>query len=135
MSWKYSLDTNIVSELLRTPNGPLAQKLARVGEANVAISIIVAAELRFGAIRKANAKLSAQIDGFLKWVEVMPLEAPIDQVYGELRTSLERAVTPIGANDLLIAAQALAGDMIIVTDNVREFSRVPGLKVENWLGP
>ena len=135
MSWQYSLDTNIVSELLRAPVGRLAQKLARVGEINVAVSIIVAGELRFGATRKANATLAAQIDGFLQSVDVMPLDVPADRAYGELRAALERAGTPIGANDLLIAAQALAGDMTVVTDNEREFSRVPGLKVENWLRP
>jgi tRNA(fMet)-specific endonuclease VapC len=133
MSWLYSLDTNIIFELLRSPNGPLAQKLARVGDTNVAVSIIVAGELRFGAIRRANATLSSQIDGFLEAVDVMPLDVPADRIYGELRTVLERAGTPVGANDLLIAAQALAGNMTVVTDNEREFSRVPGLKIENWL--
>ena len=135
MSPKYSLDTNIVSELLRNPHGRLAQKVARVGEANVAISIVVAAELRFGADKKGNAALSAQIDGLLGLIEVLPLETPADDAYGSLRAALERAGTPIGANDMLIAAQALARGLIMVTDNVREFSRVPGLKVENWLRP
>ena len=135
MSRKYSLDTNIVSELLRVPNGRLAQKIARVGEANVAISIVVAAELRFGAVRKANAALSAQINGLLNLIDVMPLSLPADRIYGVLRATLERSGTPISGNDMLIAAHALAENMTIVTDNVREFSRVPGLHIENWLRP
>ena len=68
-------------------------------------------------------------------IEVLPLETPADDAYGSLRAALERAGTPIGANDMIIAAQALSLGLIMVTDNVREFSRVPGLKVENWLRP
>ena len=135
MSHKYSLDTNIVSELLRNPHGRLAQKVARVGETNVTVSIIVAAELKFGANKKGNAALAAQIGGLLGLIDVIPLDLPSDDAYGKLRTALERAGTPIGANDMLIAAQALTLGLIMVTDNVREFSRVQGLKIENWLRP
>jgi tRNA(fMet)-specific endonuclease VapC len=135
VSPKYSLDTNIVSELLRVPHGRLAQKLARVGEANVAVSIVVAAEMRFGAVKKANATLSKQTDGFLKLVTLIPWEAPADRVYSDLRATLERSGTPIGGNDLLIAAQALALSQVLVTDNEKVFRRVPGLKIENWLRP
>ncbi len=135
MSRKYLLDSNIVSALLRDPHGRLAQKIARIGEANIAVSIVVAAELRFGAEKKGSSALSSQIDGFLKLISVLPLDGPADKTYGMLRVALERAGTPIGANDMLIAAHTLAEDMVLVTDNVREFSRVPGLKIENWLRP
>ena len=67
-------------------------------------------------------------------IEVIPFEAPADATYGNTRVALEAAGTPIGGNDLLIATQALALDMVVVTNNEREFARVTGLRIENWLG-
>lgn len=133
MSARYLLDTNIVSDLIRNPQGRAAAKIAEVGEDAVATSIIVAAELRYGATKKASPRLTAQLEAVLGVLEVIALEAPADASYGAARVALEAAGTPIGANDLLIAAQALALDMIVVTDNEREFARVDGLKLENWL--
>jgi len=133
VSARFLLDTNIVSDLIRHPQGRAATKIAEVGEDAVATSIIVAAELRYGAAKKASARLAAQLDAVLNALEVIALEAPADASYGAARVAVEAAGTPIGANDLLIAAQALALDMIVVTDNEREFRRVDGLKVENWL--
>ena len=133
MSLRFLLDTNIVSGLVRNPQGVAAGKIARVGEDAVATSIIVAAELRYGAAKEASARLSRQLDAVLGVIETLPFEAPADARYGELRATLEKAGTPIGANDLLIASQALALDMVLVTDNVREFKRVRGLRMENWL--
>lgn len=133
MSRRYLLDTNIVSDLVRNPQGAAAAKIARVGENAIATSIIVAAELRYGAAKRASARLSRQLGAVLGAMEILPFEAPADERYGGLRVALEAAGTPIGANDLLIAAQALALDLVLVTDNVREFERVAGLRVENWL--
>lgn len=133
MSALYLLDTNIVSDLVRNPQGRAAAKIAQVGEDAVATSIIVAVELRYGATKKASPRLTAQLEAVLGVLEVIALEAPADASYGAARVALEAAGTPIGANDLLIAAQALALDMIVVTDNEREFARVDGLKLENWL--
>ena len=133
MSARYLLDTNIVSDLIRNPQGRAAAKIAEVGEDAVATSIIVAAELRYGATKKASPRLTAQLEAVLSVLEVIALEAPADASYGAARVALEAAGTPIGANDLLIAAQALALDMIVVTDNEREFARVDGLRLENWL--
>lgn len=133
MSARYLLDTNIVSDLIRNPQGRAAAKIAEVGEDAVATSIIVAAELRYGATKKASPRLTAQLEAVLGVLEVIALEAPADASYGAARVALEAAGTPIGANDLLIAAQALALDMIVVTDNEREFARVDGLRLENWL--
>jgi tRNA(fMet)-specific endonuclease VapC len=93
----------------------------------------VAAELRYGALKSASAKLSERIDLILSALEILPLEAPADREYAALRHHLTRQGTPIGPNDLLIAAHALAHNLTVVTGNVREFSQVPGLKVENWL--
>lgn len=133
MSARFLLDTNIVSDLVRQPQGRVAAKLAEVGEDAIATSIIVVAGLRYGAAKKASPRLTKQLEAVLGAMEILPFEVPADEHYGELRAALEAAGTPIGANDLLIAAQALALDMVLVTDNAREFERVAGLRVENWL--
>ena len=133
MSAQFLLDTNILSDLVRNPQGRVAAKIAELGEDAVATSIIVAAELRYGAAKKGSARLAAQLEAILTALEVISFEPPADSIYGEIRLALEAAGTPIGGNDLLIAAQALALDMTVVTNNEREFGRVEGLKVENWL--
>lgn len=130
---QYLLDTNILSSLVRDPRGSIAQRIAEVGEQKVATSIICAAELRFGARKKGSARLTAQVEAILDILPVLALEPPADAHYAELRADLERRGTPIGGNDMLIAAHALTVDAILVTDNVREFARVASLKVENWL--
>ncbi len=133
MTARFLLDTNIVSDLVRNPQGRAAAKIAELGEDAVATSIIVAAELRYGAAKKGSARLASQLETILGALEVIPFEAPADATYGNARVALEAAGTPIGGNDLLIAAQALALDRIVVTNNEREFARVGGLRVENWL--
>jgi tRNA(fMet)-specific endonuclease VapC len=130
---RYLLDTNIISDLVRNPQGKVAKQVRRVGEKQVCTSIIVAAELRYGAVKKGSPRLTSQLDAVLGALEVLPFELPSDTSYGRLRTRLEQAGTPIGANDLLIAAQALALNYVMVTDNEREFSRAEGLRVQNWL--
>jgi tRNA(fMet)-specific endonuclease VapC len=130
---RYLLDTNIVSHLVRDPQGDVARKVARIGEELVCTSIIVAAELRYGAAKRASSRLSEQLEAVLGAIDVLALEPPADIVYGELRARLERSGRPIGANDMLIAAQALALGHTVVTDNEREFSRIDDLLLENWL--
>jgi len=130
---RYLLDTNIVSDLVRNPQGKVAQHIRKIGEAQVCTSIIVAAELRYGATKKGSPRLSAQLEAVLGALEVLPLEAPADAAYGLLRTRLEHAGRPIGANDLLIAAQVLSLGYTIVTDNEKEFAHVEDLRRENWL--
>jgi tRNA(fMet)-specific endonuclease VapC len=130
---RYLLDTNIVSDLVRNPQGKVAQHIRKVGEAQVCTSIIVAAELRYGAAKKGSPRLSVQLEAVLEALEVLRLETPADAAYGSLRTRLELAGTPIGANDLLIAAHALALGYTIITDNEKEFARVEDLQLQNWL--
>ena len=132
-SLAYLLDTNILSDLVRNPQGVIAAKIAKAGEDTVCTSIIAAAALRYGAIKSNSAKLAERIDLILSALEILPLETPADHRYAALRHHLTRQGTPIGPNDLLIAAHALAIDLTVITANVAEFSRVPGLKVENWL--
>lgn len=130
---RYLLDTNVLSDLIRNPNGRIAKHIKSVGEAQVCTSILVAAELRFGATRKGSQRLNDQVEAVLGCLEVMPFESPADVAYGLIRTQLEQAGKPIGANDLLIAAQAISLGYTIVTDNAKEFSRIHGLPIENWL--
>ena len=132
-SLAYLLDTNILSDLVRHPQGAVVDRIAQVGEDSVCTSIVAAAELRYGAVKSGSDKLADRVDLLLSALEVLPLEAPADRQYAELRHHLTHQGTPIGPNDLLIAAHALATDLTVVTANVGEFSRVPGLKVENWL--
>ena len=130
---RYLLDTNIVSDLVRNPRGRAAGHISRVGEAQVCTSIIVAAELRYGAAKKGSSRLAMQLEAVLGALDVLPFAAPADRAYGELRTWLEKARSPIGGNDLLIAAQTVALGYTIVTDNETEFMRIEGLLCENWL--
>jgi tRNA(fMet)-specific endonuclease VapC len=129
----YLLDTNILSHLVRQPQGRVAERIAAVGEANVLTSVIVACELRYGAAKRGSRRLSRQIEVILGALTIRPLESDVERVYFSIRVTLERKGTPIGAHDMLIAAHARAIDAVCVTDNVAEFKRVPALRVENWL--
>lgn len=127
------LDTNIVSELARRPQGSVAGRIAEVGSDAVCVSIITASELRYGCVRRGSRKLSAQIDAILGSMQVLALDVPADTEYGSIRADLEAAGMPIGPNDLFIAAHASALGAVLVTANTREFNRIPTLRVENWL--
>ena len=129
---RYLLDTNAVSQLIRQPDGEVARRVAALEPGSFAISVIVAAELRYGAERRGSSRLTRQLEAVFSAIDVLPLEEPVDRHYGAIRSELERVGQPIGSNDLLIAAHAKALDLILVTNNVREFRRVPGLSVEDW---
>jgi len=136
MPTRYLLDTNILSDLLKNPGGKAAQKVSAMSPDKrdlLATSIVVAAELRYGVAKSGSPNLAVRVGQLLDAVEVLPLEPTADQHYGRIRYELEKAGTVIGANDLLIAAHALSIDAILVTANVREFKRIKGLRVENWL--
>jgi tRNA(fMet)-specific endonuclease VapC len=130
---RYLLDTNIVSDLVRNPQGKVAARITDVGEETVCTSIIVASELRYGAVRKSSTRLIAQLESVLGAIEILPFEAPAEIIYGALRARLEATGKLIGRNGMLIAAHAISLGHAIVTDNEREFSRVDGLACENWL--
>jgi len=133
VSLRYLLDTNILSDLVRRPGGTVAARIADVGEDSICTSIIVAGELRYGAAKSGSKQLSERVDLLLSALEILPLEPPADQRYAAVRHHLARQGTPIGPNDLLIAAHALGADLTLVTANRREFERVPALRVESWL--
>ena len=130
---KYLLDTNILSDLMKHPQGRIRAHLGRVGDNAVCTSIIVAAELKFGVEKRGSLALRNNVDAILSALEILPLKAPADQRYAELRAHLESDGDTIGPNDMLIAAHCLAEDLVAVTANIDEFGRVPGLRVENWL--
>lgn len=127
------LDTNIVSDLVRSPHGPVMRHIVRVGAEAVCVSIITAAELRYGCARKGSAKLLANVEAILGSMQVLALDVPADAEYGGIRAELEAAGKPIGPNDLLIAAHAYSLGAILVTANTGEFTRIRGLQIENWL--
>ena len=133
MTFEYLLDTNIISALAREPRGVIAQRLAEVGDDAVCSSIIVASEVRYGLAKRGSRRLSQQVEAILASLDLLPFEAPADRYYADLRHDLQRKGTPIGPNDMLIAAQALSLGLVVVTANMHEFSRVEGLGVENWL--
>ncbi len=132
-NYQFLLDTNILSTLVKNPAGAVAARIGSHGEDSICTSIIVACELRFGAEKKGSAQLSARVEALLQTLDVVPLADEVDRHYAAMRVELERRGALIGPNDLLIAAHALALGLTLVTDNLREFSRVPGLRVENWL--
>ena len=128
------LDTNIISDLIRNPQGRAAKRIAKVGEDNICTSIIVAAQLRYRCAKSGSSRLLKAVEDLLGEINVLPFDVPADAEYGGIRSELEAAGKPIGGNDLLIAAHAYATGATIVTANADEFQRIRGLSVENWLG-
>jgi len=128
---EWLLDTNIISDIIRRPEGPAA-RLAHQRDGDCFTSIIVVAELEFGLRKQPSQRREAEVRTLLESLPVEAWEHPSERHYAIIRAALENAGTPIGANDLFIAAHALALDATLVTANEREFRRVPGLRVENW---
>jgi tRNA(fMet)-specific endonuclease VapC len=132
----YLLDTHIISQLMRQPAGPAMQRvgalLKRDTPSQICTSGLVQCELLFGVRRTGSARLLQRYEEAMSFITVMPLDTAVAEPYALLRGQLERAGTPIGPNDLLIAAHALALGATLVSADA-EFQRVPGLNVENWL--
>lgn len=129
---RYMLDTNIVSAIVRDPRGRVLDRLVEVGEENAFISIITHGEIWYGVKKNGSEELSRKVSAVTRRFYVAPLQLPTDQRYAEVRLALRQGQN-IGPNDLWIAAHALALDAVLVTNNENEFSRVPGLQIENWL--
>ncbi|HEX5458746.1 MAG TPA: type II toxin-antitoxin system VapC family toxin [Steroidobacteraceae bacterium] len=129
----YLLDTNILTDLIKHPDGRVRKRIAEVGEENLCTSIVVACELRFGARKKNAPALTKRIEQLLQTIEVLPLAEDVDRTYAEVRTALEKKGRSIGANDLLIGAHALNERCVLVTHNGSELGHIAGLKIEDWL--
>lgn len=130
---RYLLDTNILSDVIKNPQGIAARRISGMDRDDLCTSIIVAAEMRYGVAKKNSTVLAERVDLLLQAINVVPLDIDADRYYGRIRLDLEQQGKIIGANDLLIAAHALALDAVLVTDNTREFERIDGLKIKNWL--
>lgn len=129
----WMLDTNIVSALIKNPAGPVQERLVAVSPETVCTSMVVACELRFGALKRGSKPLQNRVEELLSNLTVLALDGEADRHYADIRLLLEKAGTPIGSHDLLIAAHARSAGLTLVTHNLREFKRVPGLAVESWL--
>lgn len=127
-----TLDTNICSYILRRHPAEMIERFASLDKSQLWLSAIVAAELRFGAAKLASPRFQAAIEAWLAGFEVLPWPADAAHHYAQIRSELERAGKPIGGMDLLIAAHAMAEDSVVITNNAREFHRVPRLAVEEW---
>ena len=130
---RYLLDTDVCVELLRRRQPALAARFARLPAGEAGLSVVTVLELTFGALKSARPEQNlAAVRALAGGLPVLALEATVADAYGRVRLELEKAGARIGANDLLIAAQALHQGVTLVTNNQREFSRVPGLRIENW---
>ena len=130
---RYLLDTNICVLLIRQKSQTVLQKLTQHPLTNIAVSAITVAELQYGVAKSTQPAQNRQaLDFFLLPLTILPFDEGVATTYGEIRVHLETQGTPIGAIDTLLAAQAISHKLIFVTNNVREFARVPGLSVEDW---
>lgn len=129
---RYMFDTNILSSLIKWPSNPLANRIAALNREEFCTSIVVACELKYGVAKKESQSLSSRVDQLLACIDILPLNTEVEDHYAEIRVALEKIGRPIGHNDLFIAAHARSLELIFITDNFNEFSRVPGLVVENW---
>jgi tRNA(fMet)-specific endonuclease VapC len=131
---RYMLDTNICSYILKNRPLEVKHRFEQAAPETVCVSVIVVSELYYGAARHPNGMvIRREIDDFINRLEIVPWDLQAADQYGALRATLERAGTPLGAMDMLIAAHAKSREMILVTNNRREFDRVQGLSTENWI--
>lgn len=131
---RFMLDTNICIELMRGCTPGLLERLRRFEIDEIGISSITLAELQYGVAKSARpAKHEGLLAEFCAPLAIMPFDHLAAETYGQVRAELEHAGTPIGPLDTLIASHAKALGVTLVTNNEREFCRVSGLKVENWL--
>lgn len=127
-----TLDTNICSYILRRHPLEMIERFAALDRQQLWLSAVVAAELRFGAAKLASPKFSSAVEAWLAGFDVRPWPVEPAHHYAQMRAVLERTGQPIGGMDMMIAAHAMAEDSVLITNNAREFLRVPGLAVEEW---
>jgi tRNA(fMet)-specific endonuclease VapC len=127
------LDTNAASEVIKAPDGAVGRQLTALPGNMVTLSVVALGELLFGFEKNPTPRLRERLFGFLERLQIVPLDDDVAAQYGHIRAQLERAGTPIGQNDMWIGAHALSCDATLVTDNVGEFERIEGLRVQNWL--
>ena len=129
----YLLDTNICIYIAKRQPSAVASRFEKLRPGDVGMSIVTYLELVYGAWKSARKQENvATVQELSRLILVQPLDTAVADHYGRIRSELERAGSPIGAYDLLIAAHALSLDLTLVTNNLREFARISGLRVENW---
>ena len=126
------LDTNICIYIINARPPSVLERFRRERLGSISISSVTAAELAFGVAKSGSARNREALEMFLAPLEVLPFDASAIWHYGDLRAALERRGEPIGALDTMIAAHAMASNTILVTNNIGEFARVAGLRLENW---
>jgi len=130
---QYMLDTNICIYVVKDYPAKLRERFNRLAE-QLCISTVTLAELHYGAEKSARRLDNLEaIRQFAARLEVLPFSAAAAAHYGEIRATLERAGTPAGAYDMLIAGHARSEGLTVVTNNAREFDRMPGVRTENWV--
>jgi len=132
MAIRYLLDTNTVSFHIRRSSATLQRRLRAVPVANVALSVVTEMEIRFGLARNPGLRITPMVETFLAGIAILPLTSDITRPYAAVRAELESRGTPIGPLDLMIASHALALGVVLVTSDLGEFRRVPGLRCEDW---
>ena len=131
---KVLLDTNICIYIIKRKPLEVLQKFEAYEVGDIGISSITVAELKFGVQKSQSVEKNQQaLIQFLLPLTIAKFDPAAANVYGEIRAKLEKQGTPIGSLDTLIAAHALSLDLTLITNNVREFDRVPNLKLENWV--
>ena len=131
--YRTMLDTDIMSDLIRNPQGRAAARLRQHGDTGICVSIITAAELRYGAAKQGSPRLLSQMEAVLSTIDVLAFDVPADAAYGAIRADPQARGQPIGPTDLFIVAHAISIGATLITHNTGEFRRVRGLKVEDWL--
>lgn len=131
---RYLLDTNLCIYIARRRPPEVQARFAALEPGEVGMSVITFGELRHGAAKSQRPEEAGRtIEALVRLIPALPLDAAAGECYGAVRAALERAGTPIGGNDLWIAAHALALGVTLVSNNTRELERVPGLVLENWI--
>jgi len=134
MHLHYLLDTNICIYIAKQRPPAVLERFVRLQPGEVGMSVITAGELAFGAAKSQQAAVArARLADLQALIPVLPMEADVAETYGRLRADLQAAGTHIGNNDLWIAAHALQLEVTLVSNNTREFSRIAGLKLEDWV--
>lgn len=135
MSFRYLLDTNICIYIQRRKPHEVLERFRKLKPGDASISVVTWGELLYGAEKSRHRKKVLQLlEEFQGFIPVLPMPEKAGKTYGAIRAALESKGTPIGNNDLWIAAHAKAEGLTVVTNNEREFLRIPGLKVQNWVG-
>jgi len=128
----YMLDTDTCSYIIKGNNENVKQNLIAHQKSYVCTSAITKAELMFGAVKKNSEKITNKVKDFLRMIDIMPFDASTADIYAVLRSGLENSGTVIGNMDLLIAACAIANNAILVTNNIKHFSKISDLEIQNW---